>query len=109
MFIDLRAVQPEKALSPIIVTLSGMLTEVRAIQPENAPFPMFVTLLGMQMVLSEVQPRNVKLLMLVRPLRTLTSESDVQFSKILSPVRAFLMEIVIEVIDVQPKNTLEPK
>lgn len=33
---EVMPVQPEKAESPISVTLSGILTEVRLVQPENA-------------------------------------------------------------------------
>ena len=38
--------QPENAQSPIVVTLSGIVTLVRLSQPLNAEFPIVVTLSG---------------------------------------------------------------
>ncbi len=35
----------------MLVTLLGMVTEVRPLQPEKALFPMLVTLLGMEVFL----------------------------------------------------------
>ena len=35
--------QPLKALSPMLVTFSGMVMEVRLLQPEKANLPMLVT------------------------------------------------------------------
>ena len=39
--------QSENALLPMLVTLSGMVTEVRLVQYLNAYSPMHVTLFGM--------------------------------------------------------------
>ena len=41
------------ALSPMLVTLAGMVMEVRLLQPSNAQLPMLVTPSGMVM---EVRP-----------------------------------------------------
>jgi hypothetical protein len=48
--------QLEKALSPMLVTLSGIVTEVRLLQDWNAYLPMLVTLLGMVTLLGVVGP-----------------------------------------------------
>ena len=42
-----RIVQPAKALSPIDITLLGIVTKVNPVQPENAELPILVTLLPM--------------------------------------------------------------
>ena len=42
-----RAEQPVKAASPMLVRLSGILIEVRLVHPEKAFSPMLVTLLVM--------------------------------------------------------------
>lgn len=47
MLIFVRESQSEKAHSPILVTLSGMLMLVRKSQKEKALSPMLVTLSGM--------------------------------------------------------------
>ena len=47
MVMEVRLVQPRKALLPMLVTLFGMVTEVRPLQPEKAEPPMLVTLPGM--------------------------------------------------------------
>ena len=75
---DVMLVQPEKALSPMLVTPLPMVTEVRPLQEENALLPMLVTLLGISMLVRPLQfskaepPMLVTLLgisMLVRPLQ----------------------------------------
>ena len=38
--------QPENALTPMLVTLSGIVIDVSLEQPENAEVPMLVTLSG---------------------------------------------------------------
>ena len=48
-----KPLQPEKADLPMLVTLSGMMTEVKLLQPEKAHQPMRVTLSGM---VTEVKP-----------------------------------------------------
>ena len=54
MLIEVRPLQPENArISPIEVTLLGMVIEVRLLQSQNALSPIEVTLLGM---LIEVRP-----------------------------------------------------
>ena len=48
--------QPLKALSPMLVTLFGIVIEVKPVQPEKALFPMLVTELGRVMEVREVIP-----------------------------------------------------
>ena len=43
MVMEVRPLQPEKALLPMLVTPSGMVMEVRPLQPEKALLPMLVT------------------------------------------------------------------
>ena len=50
---DVRPLQPEKALLPMLVTLMGMVTDVRPLQPLKASRPMLVTLLPM---VTDVRP-----------------------------------------------------
>ena len=66
--------QPEKASSPMLVTLLGMVTEVRLLQSRKASEPMLVTLFGM---VTEVRPR--------------------QYWKALSPMLVTLLGMVTEV------------
>ena len=41
-----KLLQPENALSAIVVTLAGILIPVKPLQPKNAKSPMLVTVLG---------------------------------------------------------------
>ena len=52
---DVRPVQPEKAAYPTLVTLSGIVTDVRPVQPEKALFPILVTLSG---IVTDVRPEQ---------------------------------------------------
>ena len=54
--IDVKPLQPAKALSPMLVTLSGMVMEVRALQLLKASIPMLVTLFGMVTEVRPLQP-----------------------------------------------------
>ena len=45
--ISVKLVQEPKTLSPILVTLSGIVTLVKPVQYSNAPYPILVTLSGM--------------------------------------------------------------
>ena len=54
-----------KAPDPILVTLSGTVTEVRLVHAENASFPMLVTLFGMVTEVRFVQHSNAQPPMLV--------------------------------------------
>ena len=55
MVTEVRALQPWKALLPIVVTLFGKVTEVRALQPWKALLPIVVTLFGMVTEVSALQ------------------------------------------------------
>ena len=52
---------PEKARSPIFVTLFGILMLVSDSQPQKAPSSIFVTLFGILMLVSELQKRYLLL------------------------------------------------
>ena len=54
--IDSTFLQPENVLSPMLVTLFGMLILVSDEQPLNALFPMLVTLFGMLIQVRDKQP-----------------------------------------------------
>jgi hypothetical protein len=58
---ETRAVQPEKAWDPMLVTDEGVLkfTETREVQPAKAPSPMEVTLAGLVIARKEVQPAKL--------------------------------------------------
>ena len=53
-----REIHPLNADDPMLVTLSGMVTEVSPVHPENAEDPMLVTLSGMIREVSPEQLRN---------------------------------------------------
>ncbi len=53
-----RLAAPQKVLSPMLVTLSGMAMLVKEEQSKNAHFPTLVTLLGITTLRKEVQPLN---------------------------------------------------
>ena len=55
---DVSPLQPEKALSPMDVTLLGMTTDVSPLQPEKAKPPMDVTLLPIETDVRPLQPEN---------------------------------------------------
>ena len=54
-----------KALSPMLVTLLGIVMLVRPVQYSKAPFPMLVTLLGIVMLVRPVQLLKAQISMLV--------------------------------------------
>ena len=58
----MRLLQPEKALSPILVTELGIVTEVRPLQFSKAPSPILVTELG---IVTEVRLLQCKKVLLV--------------------------------------------
>ena len=68
--------QPEKAYSPMVVTLLGIVILVRPLQPLNALSPMLVTLLGIVMLVSPVQLANAPFSMLVTLFPNITSLID---------------------------------
>ena len=52
--------QPPNALSPMLVTLGGIVTNVSPLQPSNAEYPMLVTLDGIVTDVSPLQPSNAE-------------------------------------------------
>ena len=63
-----RLLQPENALTPIVVTELGMLMLVRLLQSLNALIPIVVTELGMSMLVRPVQYLNAPLPIVVTEL-----------------------------------------
>ena len=53
---EVRLLQPEKADSPMVVTLLGMVIEVSPLQPLKADSPILVTLLPMVIEVILLQP-----------------------------------------------------
>ena len=49
----------KNALSPILVTLSGIVIEVKTLQPANATSPILVTLSGIVIVVKLTHEKNV--------------------------------------------------
>jgi hypothetical protein len=47
---EVKPLQPRKALSPILVTLLGIVMEVKTLQVAKAPIPILVTPLGIATV-----------------------------------------------------------
>jgi hypothetical protein len=47
---------PENAPSPMLVTLSGIVTLVKPLHPSNAPSPMLVTLSGIVTLVKPLHP-----------------------------------------------------
>ena len=58
MVTDVKPLQFWKAYEPIDVTLSGMVTDVKPLQTANAPLPIDVTLSGMVTDVKPLQPRK---------------------------------------------------
>ena len=56
-------VQPEKAYSPMLVTLLGISMEVKPMQLEKALFPMLVTLLGISIEVRSEQPEYLQVVL----------------------------------------------
>ena len=56
MVTEVKALQPAKTLSPILVTDVGMVTELKEVQPEKALPPILVTDVGMATEVKAVQP-----------------------------------------------------
>ena len=55
MFMEVRELQPEKVLYPILVTEEGMFMEVRELQNSKVLYPILVTEEGMFMEVRELQ------------------------------------------------------
>ena len=56
---DVRSLQPEKAKSPTLVTLFGIVIEIRLLQPLKAALSMADTLLGIIMDVRLLQNKNI--------------------------------------------------
>jgi hypothetical protein len=91
---------PLNALSPMLVTLGGIVTLVR-LQPWNANDSMLVTLEGIEKLVRDTHPRKAPYWMLVRlELRSkVTLASLIQEMNAYSPMLVTLEGIVIEVTE----------
>ncbi len=78
MVMELSETHCAKALSPMVVTLTGRLMDDRKMQRWNAPEPMVVTDDGMVTLDSRVQLANAKMPILVTPLAKVSEVSDAQ-------------------------------
>ena len=65
MSIDVKLLHSRKAISSILVTLFGIVTEVKLEQRKNAEFPILVTLLGMSIDVKLQRPEKALSPMLV--------------------------------------------
>ena len=106
MMMEVKEEQEENVYFPIYVTLSGNTTAVKEEHSENALFPIVVTLLGIVMDVKEEQLENAFSLIVVIPSEITTVASSVLISfgvNFISPVPV----IVNDVIE-QSENALFP-
>ena len=87
--IDVKPLQPENALSPMLVTPFPIVTDVKPLQPENALPSMRVTLFGIVIDVKPLQPKNALFSMRV----TLPSAGILLF---LQPVIKVLLAVSIK-------------
>ena len=82
-----------KALSPILVTLSGITMEVRESQYSKAELPILVTPSGITMVVREEQPLKVLFPILVTPSGIIMEvrEEKLPFGKLLKALSPILV------------------
>ena len=60
MVIDVKPVQPLKALYPILVTEFGIVTDVKPVHQEKADLPILVTEFGMVTDVKSLQPSKAR-------------------------------------------------
>src|SRR5262245_39820497 len=78
--IALKAVHPEKALLPMLVTLLGIIALVRLVQTKKAQSPILARLSGIDTFLRLRQSRKAEYAMVVTPLGIITSVTSLHFS-----------------------------
>ena len=71
----IKPLHPKNALSPMLVTLSGITILVKPLHPKNAYSPMLVTLSGIVMLFKPLHPENAQSPMLAPPV-TITFFND---------------------------------
>ena len=108
----------EKASTPMLVTLSGMVMEVRPLQPEKAWSPMLVTLFGMIVFLqpaikvfvavSIIALQSLRESYIVFPVSTLIEVRPLQPLKTSCPMSNTLFGMVTEVRPVQSRKADSP-
>ena len=116
--IEVRPVQPEKALASIDVTLLGMVIEVRPVQPEKANLSMDITLLGITVFLQpHIRVFVVDTIIALHPSReskyvfpcsTEIEVRPIQPWKGRLPIDVTLLGMVIEVRPEHPSKALSP-
>ena len=101
------AVQLEKALSPIVVTLFGSVTLVK-LQPRKADAPIVWRPSGSVTPVSAVQPKKTLSLIVFTPLGIVMPVSALQLTKAKAPIVVTLEGRVTAVSAVQPKKAFFP-
>lgn len=103
-----RLLQPENAVLPILVILSGIVILVRLLQPENALLPILVRLFGIVMLGSLLQPENALFPILVTLLGIVMLVRKLQPANALSGilVMPFGIEMLVKLL--QPENAALP-
>ena len=71
-----KPLQPRNALSPILVTLFGIVILVNPLQAVNAEEPILVTLFGIVILVNPLQPENAQETILVPPVITTVFNVD---------------------------------
>ena len=89
--------QPEKALCPILVTLSGMLTEVRPVQCSKVDSSMIDTPVGIVMDVKAAQPENASSSISVTLFPKVTDVRRLQSLKAHFPMLVTLSGILMDV------------
>ena len=108
MVSSVRALQPENAYEPILVSVSGMVMLLRALHPLNALLPIDVTASGTTISLSAVQFSNVLLPMVRSVGESVTFCSCLQLLNTLFSRAVMVCGTAISVIAV-PAKAFEPR
>ena len=95
---------PSNASNPILVTLSGIITDVRPLQPENVLSQMNITPFGIVTDIRLLQSRNASSPMRVTLSGIVTDIRRVQSRNAYAPMRVTLSGIVTDVRPLQPEN-----
>ena len=102
---ELRALQPENAASPITVTPSGSVQAVKQLQSWNAEAPMEVTPSGIATAVRAPQPENAASPITVTPSGSVRAVKQLQSWNAVAPMEVTPSGSVTEVRALQPENT----
>jgi hypothetical protein len=98
---------PSNACEPILVNVSGSVSEVIPIEPRNAPLPIDVTFAGIFTTCNEPLPANALLGMAVIPLPKVTVVSRLMSDAKLAP-RVVTEFGIFNVVSAVPLNAISP-